>query len=342
MLATLVLSVTYQCPIRCRYCGVNAGPHRTERMSLAFIRQMVDEARALGTVQVVVFTGGEPFLLGEDLFAAVEYTAGLGLLTRIVTNAYWATSLERACEVLDGLKRLGLTELNFSCDDFHQEFIPLERIRWANEAARRIGIPALIAARGLKCSTITPTYLEDFLGRKLARFRRGQKNQDNDVVSWGITVPVGWDSEHLTEDDLLWAGAGDCWKVPCDSVLKNIVIAPDGELVVCCGIGSDEVPETVVGNVRETPLIELISQANNDLIINWLALEGPFGIMQRVQRWAPAVRFHERYVNTCHLCHDLFTRDEVREVLRQGVEAIAPALSLERAWLEAHRAELAS
>ena len=121
-------------------------------------------------------------------------------------------------------------------------------------------------------------------GRKLARFRRGQKNQDNDVVSWGITVPVGWDSEHLTEDDLLWAGAGDCWKVPCDSVLKNIVIAPDGELVVCCGIGSDEIPETVVGNVRETPLIELISQANNDLIINWLALEGPFGIMKRVQR----------------------------------------------------------
>ena len=25
MLESLVLSVTYQCPIRCRYCGVNAG-----------------------------------------------------------------------------------------------------------------------------------------------------------------------------------------------------------------------------------------------------------------------------------------------------------------------------
>jgi MoaA/NifB/PqqE/SkfB family radical SAM enzyme len=340
MLDTLVLSVTYRCPIRCRYCGVNAGPHRTERMSLDFIRRMIDQAKALALVQLVVFTGGEPFLLGEDLYTAIQYAADLGFHTRIVTNAYWATSFERACRVIEQLKRLGLTELNYSCDDFHQEFIPLERIRWANDAARQVGVPALIAAKGLKRSTITPAYLEEFFGRPLASFCSGQANPTNDVVSWGITVPVGWESEHLTDDDLLWPDREDCWTVRCRTVLKHIVIAPDGQMVICCGIGSEEIPETVVGSAHENTLLQLITQANDDLIINWLALEGPYGIMQQVQEWAPDVRFRQRYVNTCHLCHDLFARPEVRAVLSERVDAIAPVVSLKRAWLEAHRDEL--
>lgn len=98
-------------------------------MSLDFITRMIDTVHSFGIVRLVVFTGGEPFLLGEDLYTAVEYAAKRGFLTRIVTNAYWATSLERAGEVLSRLKEAGLTEINCSCDDFHQEHIPLDQIR---------------------------------------------------------------------------------------------------------------------------------------------------------------------------------------------------------------------
>ncbi len=74
MLQTIVLSVTYKCPIKCKYCGVNAGPHRNEKMSLQMIKRLIDEAYSLGTVEVVVFTGGEPFLLGEDIYQGTAST----------------------------------------------------------------------------------------------------------------------------------------------------------------------------------------------------------------------------------------------------------------------------
>lgn len=339
MLHSLVLSVTWNCPIKCRYCGVHAGPHRRERMSLGFMTRIIDEAHALGVVKIVVFTGGEPFVLGEDLYSAVAYAAQKGLLTRIVTNAYWATSLDRARRVLARLKEVGLTEINYSCDDFHQEFIPLERIRWANEAARDVGMPALLAVKGIRHSRITPDYLDGFLGLRLARFVRGCENPSNDVLSFGYTVPVGWESENLTDDDLLWPENEDTWKGCCTSVLESIVITPSGKLSICCGIGSDDVPETIVGDTNEKSLVDLLIDANNDLFVNWLALEGPYSIMQYILERDPSIPFRDKYVNTCHLCHDIFARKECRSILQVAAHHQILSLSLKRAWLETHRSE---
>lgn len=339
MLESLVLSVTYKCPIRCKYCGVNAGPHRTEMMSLAFITRTIDEVCALGLRNLVVFTGGEPFLLGEDLHRAVAYAASCGLKTRIVTNAFWATSAERAQTILARFKSDGLTEINFSCDDFHQAFIPLERIKWANEAAIATGLPALLAVKGIKDSVINIPYLERFLGVSLTHYRRGCDNPKNNVASFGVTVPVGSDSDELKESDLCYSGE-DSWKAPCTSALERIVITPLGELAICCGIGSDDFPESIIGSLHEKPLLELLKDANDDLIVNWLALEGPYGIMRFIQQADPSIPFLERYVNVCHLCHDIFTRRETRAVLSQAAQSKIPSLSLNRAWLEENRSEL--
>lgn len=341
MIHSMVFSVTYKCPVKCKFCGVHAGPHRRGKMSLEMIQRLIDEACALGTVELIVFTGGEPFLLGKDLYKAIEYAASKGLLTRIVTNAYWATSPAKASIVLHALKRAGLTEINFSCDDFHQEFIPLERIKWASEAADKAEVPALIASKGIKNSTITPEYLEEFFGRKLAAYKEGGKNPTNFVYTYGVTIPVGWESEKLTDEDLLWPNDEDNWKKPCKSVLENMVIDVDGNLSICCGIGSEEVPETIIGNVSEKPVADLIMDANNDLILNWLALEGPYGIMKFIQSKAPDIPFKTRYINVCHLCHDIFSRLETRAVLSSMAEGAIPILSLERAWVENNREQFA-
>jgi hypothetical protein len=309
-------------------------------MSLGLIKRLIDEVRSFGTTSLVVFTGGEPFLLGEDLYRAVEYSARWGFSSRIVTNAYWATSPERACDVLTRLKAAGLSEINYSCDDFHQEFIPLKQIKWANEAAITVGVPALLAVKALKNSKITLAYLEDYFGVSLTRFRKGQDNPKNNVASFGITVPVGWYSDTLHEDEFLFPPDMNSWKNPCSSVLERIVMTPLGELAICCGIGSEDFPEATVGNFNDAPLIDLLKKANDDLIVNWLALEGPYGIMRFIQHIDPAIRFSDRYVNTCHLCHEIFTRKDTRSVLSAFSYRKRPSLSIERAWFENHRGEL--
>jgi len=339
MLGSLVLSVTYKCPIQCKYCGVNASPYRRDKMSLAFITRVIDEVNALGLRSLVVFTGGEPFLLGDDLTRAVEYATSKGFLTRVVTNAYWATSPERAQTTLARLKSAGLTEINYSCDDFHQAFIPLERIKWANEAAIAVNLPALLAVKGLKNTLITIEYLEQFLGVKLATYCKGQPNPKHNVASFGVTVPVGWESDQLSDSDLVYS-AEEFVKLPCASALERIVITPRGELAICCGIGSDDFPESIIGSLHDKPLLDLLIQANDDLIVNWLALEGPYGIMRFIQEQDPTISFRNRYVNMCHLCHDIFSRRETRSILRRTAHTRVPSVSLNRAWLEAHRSEM--
>jgi hypothetical protein len=335
MLHSLVLSVTFGCPIKCRFCGVHAGPHRKDRMSLEFMKKIIDDALRLGTLELVVFTGGEPFLLGEDLYAIVHYASEKRLLTRIVSNAYWATSYKRAKEIIARLKKLGLTEINYSCDDFHQELIPIERIRWANDAAAELGMPALLAVKGIKDSRINPSSLEELLGHKLTNFIEGsKKNPRNFVYSYGVTIPVGWGCNAIKDHELLWPADDATWQGPCKTVLENIVISPNGDLSVCCGIGSDNIPETIIGNVNQHRLVDILSEGNNDLILNWLALEGPFGIMRFVQQKVPHLTFKQHYVNTCHLCHDLFSRDEVRDVIAAHCDERIPLIAMKRATLE--------
>ncbi|MCU0492603.1 MAG: radical SAM protein [Chloroflexaceae bacterium] len=297
MVKSLVLSVSYRCPIKCRYCGVYAGPHERDRMSLAFMREVMDQAQMLGVIRVVVFTGGEPFMLGKDLYEAVRYATQLGFLTRIVTNAYWATSYERARSVLTNMQEAGLSEINYSCDDFHQEFIP-------------------------------------------ARFNKtAHNNPPNNVISFGYTLPIGWQSEELTSADLLYASQEHV-EGPCTSVLESIVISPSGDVAICCGIGSEEIPETRIGNIHTTPLIDILDAGNRDVMVNWLALEGPAAMKAYIQHEAPDIPFDEQYVNMCHLCHDILTRPECRSVLEQGINERALLLATKRAAVELHRADL--
>ncbi|MEM4326361.1 MAG: hypothetical protein QXU40_03600 [Candidatus Pacearchaeota archaeon] len=60
------------------------------------------------TIKLLVFTGGECFLLGKKLVDAVRFASSLGLDTRCVTNGFWATSLQRASEWAKRLKEAGL------------------------------------------------------------------------------------------------------------------------------------------------------------------------------------------------------------------------------------------
>jgi len=155
----LVFSTTNQCTARCQDCPIIPSIYPPMKMNFATIKRVIDEVDAWGTLRLVVFTGGEPFLLGEDLRKAIAYISEKKIHTRIVTNAYWAKTKKEAIEILSDLKTLGLTEINISCDDYHQIFIPLENIKHANEAALETGLPALLAHRRKPGGRITVEYL---------------------------------------------------------------------------------------------------------------------------------------------------------------------------------------
>lgn len=330
MLSNLVFSTTYQCPISCRYCGAECGPRETARLSLQDMIAIVDHVFSYGKLELVVFTGGEPFLLGEDLRRCVEYCAKKGLLTRIVTNGFWAKNPQTAREIMKTYKESGLTEINFSCDDYHQEFIPLERIKYANDACLELGFPALIGHKTMKGCTLSIDYLEQFLEVKLARFDPREKNPDNNVVSTGYTVPVAKDMHLIPDDEILYPPSDYRWKAPCSSILQRVIITPRKELSICCGMIPRGVKEIVFGSLDDYTLEELITMAHNDLIVNWLALEGPYGLMKFILLKDSTIPFRKQYVNICHLCSEILTRKDCRKILSEHAHEKALEISLER------------
>ncbi|MCZ7393514.1 MAG: hypothetical protein O8C56_09350, partial [Candidatus Methanoperedens sp.] len=120
------------------------------------------------------------------------------------------------------------------------------------------------------------------------------------------------------------------WKAPCSSILKRIVITPRKELSICCGMIPRKVEEIVFGTLDEYKLEELIIMAHKDLIVNWLALEGPYGLMKFILKKNPDIPFRKQYVNNCHLCSEILTREDCRAVLSEFGHEKAIEISLER------------
>jgi hypothetical protein len=333
-LSELVFSTTNRCTAKCEDCPIVPSVDPPARIKYEDMIRIVDQVRSWGSLRLVVFTGGEAFLLGKDLRSAVAYAAQSGILTRIVTNAYWAKSRDRAVRVLAELKEAGLSELNISCDDYHQAFVPLDNVRNANAAAAQIGLPALLVHRQKPGGEITPQFLSKYFGVELRVWRQGGENPDNNVICTSRNVPIratrrATDAVQVDvqDDDRQWTGA-------CKSVLRSIVVFPDLSVQICCGIALSSIPELTIGSLSETDLLEILKRGNQDLIANWLALEGPSSILSFVREKDPDIRLPSQYVGRCHLCNELFTNPRVRKVLAEHAEERRDGLLMMRGVLD--------
>jgi len=102
--------LTLDCPFvpRCLYCNQS---HLETRMTMAGWRRVVDEA-AEPVPPYVYLTGGEPLLLGEDVWGddgLVAYAVGRGCAVNINTNASLITPRVAVQLVKTGLARLHIS-----------------------------------------------------------------------------------------------------------------------------------------------------------------------------------------------------------------------------------------
>src|SRR5439155_19620534 len=112
----------YQCNIECGHCGPYCGPAERDWMTVDEIKDLISQAGVLGVTNVV-FTGGEPTLLGPRLTDVLRFIRDETSIrsTRLVTNAAWAKTPAAAMERLRVWRDAGLEELNVSCGEYHQE-----------------------------------------------------------------------------------------------------------------------------------------------------------------------------------------------------------------------------
>lgn len=132
------VSLTEKCPISCRHCFVESGPRRTEQAELSAFRTWMDGIVAEEGVEVIFFSGGEPYSHPRALRYGLRAALDAGRYSVVCSSGFWAKTERGAGRLLDSYPRMGC--LLLSTDVFHEEFVPLGWLRHAAAAAIARGI----------------------------------------------------------------------------------------------------------------------------------------------------------------------------------------------------------
>jgi hypothetical protein len=261
-------------------------------MTLAQVQDIFDQGQALGSVQAACFEGGEPFLYYGQLLEGVRLAKERGWRTEVISNAYWATSIEDALASLRPLAEAGLDDLLVTEDAHHgsgEEALPGN----AAAAADHLGIGSgTIGIREAAASVDAPSSAKgEAIKGGAVRFRGRAASR---LVSGLPRRP--------------WQELATC---PHEEIVSpiRVHIDPLGYVHLCQGL--------VMGSLFRTPLPEMLAAhvPERHPVCGPLLSGGPAALAR-----AYALPHDDSYVDECHMCFEM--RDRLRE---RFPEQLAPA-----------------
>jgi organic radical activating enzyme len=274
---------TYQCNFECDHCFVYSRPEAKGVMKISDIRQILQQAKQAGSIEWMFFEGGEPFLYYQTLLWGLRAAKEKGFKTGIITNAYWATSVEDAKEWLTPISKIGISSLSISDDIYHYGETEENLATYAYHAAKDLGLPVdkLIIEDPKKYSKKI-----EWKGKPVIEGRVLFKGRAVDKLVQGLpTRPWNEFDKCLAEDF---------------SNQRRVHIDPFGYVHVCQGI--------TIGNMKQTPLPKLLPTFNPEQhpICAPLLRGGPAELARTY-----SVEHEDSYIDECHLCYS--TRLKLRK-----------------------------
>lgn len=151
-----------------------------------------------------------------------------------------------------------MRRIQLSVDDFHQEHVPVERVRNALTIAQELGIKSTIVCIVSAKSRTLKDYLRDL----------GASPGPLIEVAEAPVTPVGFAATKMHPDEITrYEG------VPSDfcSMLGVLNVLPDGSVQMCCG-APFSLPELKAGNAKFQDLVDIVADAEWNPVFNALAL----------------------------------------------------------------------
>ena len=279
----LHILLTYQCTYECDHCFVWGSPFQTGVFTLAQLEDVYQQALSLGTIHDIFFEGGEAFLYYPILLKAVARAKTLGFSVGIVSNNYWATSVEDALAWLRPLVEAGLDSIDLSSDLFHGNEMETPESRHALAAANQLGLTG-----GTIC--IDPP----------TGYRKPNESKPGEPVTGGGVMYRGRAATKLIEGlpRQPWDSFTTCSYEDLTDP-GRLHLDPLGHLHLCQGL--------VLGNLFQRPLKEIVQtyDAAAHPIVGPLLAGGPARLAQHYH-----VDHQPGYVDACHLCYT--TRQALR------------------------------
>jgi organic radical activating enzyme len=277
------------------------------------------QASDLGT-EGIVLTGGEPTLIKHDelcdYFRFIKDRTNISNI-RIVTNGYWAKSYEKAYSVLKDWKEAGLDELNVSCGEFHQEFVPIENIEHAYKAGCDLDFKTVLLAgeftKSKKENKLTPYDFEKMLGCRIKQHKENsQFVTKNHLMTCNSALSSGRGKQYIKLEDIPLIKYENLPNI-CNSVVSGLSFHPDGLVTLCCGVGVRDVDFLNIGNWREERLQMILNRSNDDLYANLIKFYGLKTLKEKLMATHPELGLTHKlsYFSLCELCFEIFTNGNV-------------------------------
>lgn len=321
---SISLITTYKCTAACKDCCFQCNPRQTERLTLKQMQDFIDSVTAIyPSIKLVVITGGECFTLGEDLYRILAYIHSKALLSRIITNGSWATTLTKSRKVIHRLQSVGLAEINFSTGDSHQQYIPVQNVINGVVAAQECKMMTVVNVETNKNFTFTAKELQK--SPQLAPFIHSPYLQ---IIS-GAWVQF---NENKKEESTIFPAKGSPLSITpgrCKQLFKIMTLNPAEELVCCCGLTTRKHPFLSLGSIRNRDIKKLWESQFDDFVKLWLYAEGPHKILEFVQKEDPSVKIESSTIHICALCLQILSDSHILQIIRENYTKIAPRVMLE-------------
>ncbi|MGO8705885.1 MAG: radical SAM protein [Candidatus Brocadiia bacterium] len=276
MLSAFHLLLSYKCTLACDHCFLYSAPSARGTMTIGQITNVLDESQKLGTIKDIYFEGGEPFLFYALMIEGIRQARERGFKAGIVTNGYWATSVEDAKLWLKPVLALGVSDLTISDDELHHGAMVQSPARNALAAAEQLGVPASALRKArpevVKCSA-------------------GSQEKGTPEISGGIKMR-GRAVEKFAKG-LPTRRRAELVRCPYEALAEPARVHLDayGNVQICQGIS--------IGNFLQKPLSAVVKDYDPQRhpICGPLLRGGPIRLVEEYRLDLPG-----EYIDECHLC----------------------------------------
>jgi MoaA/NifB/PqqE/SkfB family radical SAM enzyme len=299
---------TYQCNLSCPHCCVPI--EWPDRLDVGAALRFLEDAHAAG-VEVLGFTGGEPFLYPEFVHALSRRAAALGFrFDKVMSNGVWQRDAAHLEAVLAELRDAGFSgKLGLSVDKFHGPHTAkaAEFCRVARRVFGRDNIVGLSYASRHPDQGLEPV-------RALAR-------ELDAVIDWSpllrryllvspeLTITLNWNHLAPVERAERFTGAWDGeWFAEdyCEGPGQALIVTPKGEVKPCCGFASD-LDQLTIGNIYRDTVKTIIRRARKHPYVGKVFREGLTAIRDEILAHNPEA-LPGATSNHCFFCWYVLTR----------------------------------
>ena len=305
-----VVLTTFRCTAACPECCFECSPSNNQALSYNQITKFINQVADEFGIKRIIWSGGECFLLGEDLKRSIKYAKDRGMLSRCVTNGFWASSEEIAYDKLKELQEVGLEELNLSTGDDHQRFVSQDNILNAVIAAAKLKMRVVISIETRKDAEISRN---SFINNP--RYQREiEQTKLKELVTILSAVWVSYHKDTVYEYE---SNSEECIGLKgCDSLYKSICLTPHKTIVGCCGLSIEYIPEMTLGKFGDS-LSKMYSMQEQDFLKVWLFVDGPKKILNYVRGWNKDLEL-PKFIHACQACAYIYQNQKVQDVIQSN------------------------